>query len=125
MSDQATGGDGSVRWSINAESVKQHQSQHAKNGKLLHEGIDNTGTPGDWFTVSIKVPNRFKTVESYLKALRGDDPTWGIKPDPNKRKRIEFNIQIERMTPAQVRVSWGDSEHVHRPKKAAKRRKRA
>lgn len=124
MSDQATGGDGSVRWSVNAESVKEHQSQQARNGKLLHEGIDKTGAPGDWFTVSIKVPNRFKSVESYLKALRGNDPIWGIKPDPDKQKRIEFNIQIERMTPAQVRVSWGDSEHVHRPKKAAKRRKK-
>lgn len=124
MSDQATGGDGSVRWSINAESVKQLESRHAKNGKHVHEGVDKTGAPGDWFTVSIKVPNRFKTVESYLQALRGDDSVWGIKPDPGREKRVEFNIKIERMTPAQVRVSWGDSEHVHRPRKAAKRRKK-
>jgi hypothetical protein len=125
MSDQATGGDGSVRWSINAESVKQIESNHAQSGKLLHEGIDKTGRPGDWFTISIKVPSRFKTVDSYLKALTGDDPIWGIKPDPNRVKRVEFNIKIERMTPAQVRVSWGDSEHVHRPRARAKRRKKA
>ena len=123
MSDQATGGDGSVRWTVNAESVKQHESRHGKNGKLQHEGIDSSGTPGDWFTISIKVPNQFKTVESYLRALRGDDPVWGIKPDPDREKRIEFNIKIERMTPGQVRVSWGDSEHVHRPRVAKKRRK--
>jgi hypothetical protein len=125
MSDQATGGDGSVRWSITADSVKELQSNHAKDGRLLHEGIDKTGTPGDWFTVSVKVPNRFRTVESYLRALRGDDPLWGIKPDPNgNQKRVEFNIKIERMTPAQVRVSWGDSEYVHRPKIAARARKK-
>jgi len=123
MSDQATGGDGSVRWSVNAESVKQHQTRYAKAGKVEHEGVDNTGKPGDWFTVSVKVPKRFKTVGAYLEALRSDDPVWGIKPDPDKQNRVEFNLEIERMTPAQVRVSWGDSEYVHRPRKTLKRRK--
>jgi len=123
MSDQATGGDGSVRWRVNAESVKQHQTRYAKAGNVEHEGVDDTGKPGDWFTVSVKVPKQFTTVGAYLDALRSDDPIWGIKPDPGRQKRIEFNIQIERMTPEQVRVSWGDSEYVHRPKKTLKRRK--
>jgi hypothetical protein len=123
MSDQATGGDGSVRWSVSAESVKQHATRYAKAGKVEHEGVDDSGEPGDWFTVSVKVPRNFKTVDAYLAALRSEDPVWGLKPDPDKQKRVEFNIQIERMTPEQVRVSWGDSEHVHRPKKTMARRK--
>src|SRR5258705_10877957 len=123
MSDQHTGGDGSVRWSVDADSVKHHASNQQINGSLQHEGVDKTGTPGDWFTISIKLPKRFKTVQAYLEALTGADPVWGIKPDPDKQKRVEFNVQIEKMTPGQIRVSWGDSEHVHRPKGMSRKKR--
>jgi hypothetical protein len=123
MSDQNTGGDGSVRWSVDAGNVKHHTSNHQIGGSFQHEGVDKTGRPGDWFTISIKVPRRFKSVQAYLEALTGGDPVWGVKPDPEKQKRVEFNIQIERMTPAQIRVSWGDSEHVHRPKRMSRKKR--
>jgi hypothetical protein len=123
MSDQNTGGDGSVRWSVDAGDIKHHASNQQINGSFQHEGVDKTGRPGDWFTVSIKVPKRFKTPHAYLEALTGGDPVWGLKPGPDKQKRVEFNIQIERMTPGQIRVSWGDSKHVHRPKSMSRKKR--
>jgi hypothetical protein len=123
MSDQNTGGDGSVRWSVDAGEVKHHVSNQQIDGRFQHEGVDKTGRPGDWFTVSIKVPRRFKTAQAYLDALTSGDPIWGLKPDPDRQKRVEFNIQIERMTPGQIRVSWGDSEHVHRPKRLSRKKR--
>ena len=118
MSDQATGGDGSVRWSVEVENVKQHQSEHHDNGRLRHHGIDKSGEPGAPFTISIRVPSHFNSVEDYLSALRDPRSEWGVRAMPDGEKRIYFNIPIERMTPEQIRVSWGSSSHVirHHPK---------
>src|SRR5262245_23800568 len=115
MSQQQTGGDGSVKWSIDADSVKEHSSTHELSGRLKHSGIDKTGNPGDPFTISIKVPSHFKTAEAYLEELRNPKSVWGIHPEPNGELRVFFNIPIERMTHDQIRVSWGNSVNVLKP----------
>ena len=121
MSDQNTGGDGSVRWSVDADNVKPGDSEDSDKGggKRHQHGLDQNGDVGDWFTVSIKVPAEIGDRNAYLAALRGDDARWGIKPDPNgPGARIYFNLRIERRTPDQIRVSWGDSVNVLRPQGA-------
>ena len=79
--------------------------------------------PGDWFTISIKVPREFLerfgvgSKAEYLRRLRdAGDLVWGIREDPDgDENRIEFNLMIEGKTPDQIRISWGSSGHVHRP----------
>jgi hypothetical protein len=116
MSDQATGGDGSVRWSVDAENVREHQVKRHDNNRHEETAVDRAGKPGEWFTVSIKVPQDVGSVDEYLRRLRNDnDLVWGLKADPDGEERIEFNVKIEAKTPTQIRVSWGSSGHVHPP----------
>jgi hypothetical protein len=114
MSEQNTGGDGSVKWSLDAGNVRAHRSTHRENGSLRHEGVDTTGNVGDLFTVSIEVPEDFNgSAEKYLEALKSDDSLWGLKPDSG---RVYFNLKIESMNHDQIRITWGDSPHMRRPK---------
>lgn len=116
MSDQNTGGDGSVRWTIDAENVREHRAIRLENNRHEETGVDRSGKPGDWFTISIKVPRDIGSKEEYLRRLREGDLVWGIRGDPDDdENRIEFNVRIEEKTPNQIRVSWGSSGHVHRP----------
>ena len=115
MSDQATGGDGSVRWTIDAENVREHSVTRRDNNRHEETGVDRSGKPGEWFTVSIMAPPGV-SVDEYLRRLRSDDPVWGIKVDPDGEERVEFNVRIEAKTPKQIRVSWGSSGHVHPPR---------
>jgi hypothetical protein len=116
MADQNTGGDGSVRWSIDADNVKLHESRHSDNGRLNHHGIDRSGTPGkDWFTVSIEVPKQFDgNAAKYLEALKGGGP-FGLRADERDSNRVYFNVPIEKMNHDQMRISWGNSAHVLPP----------
>jgi hypothetical protein len=120
MSDQQTGGDGSVRWSVDADNVSEVESRHISNGRHQQHGIDKAGDAGDWFTVSIRVPDEIGSVDAYLRALKDGDENllWGIKKDPVDGKRVYFNVRIEKKTHDQIRVSWGASDHVRRPRKA-------
>ena len=116
MADQNTGGDGSVRWSIDADNVRVHESRHLDNGRLNHHGVDRTGMPGkDWFTVSIEVPKQFEgDAAKYLAALKGDG-VFGLRADDRDPGRVYFNLPIERMNHDQIRISWGNSAHVLPP----------
>jgi hypothetical protein len=115
MADQNTGGDGSVRWSVEADNVRAHESKHLDNGRLSHHGVDRAGTPGkDWFTISIEVPAQFHgDAAQYLEALKGEG-ALGLRKDPNDN-RVYFNLPIERMNHDQIRLSWGNSAHVLQP----------
>ena len=115
MSDQHTGGDGSVKWSVDAENVKVHESKHLDNGRLNHHGIDRSGAPGkDWFTVSVETPRQFQgDAQKFLDALKSDG-VFGLRCDPND-SRVYFNLPIEQMNHDQLRVSWGSSAHVLPP----------
>ena len=117
MSDQATGGDGSVRWTISAENVREHKVDRRENNRHDETGVDRSGQPGDWFTISIKVPREIGSKAEFLRRLRdSDDKIWSIKEDPDAdEERVEFNLRIEPKTPDQIRISWGSSGHVHRP----------
>jgi hypothetical protein len=117
MSDQNTGGDGSVRWTIDAENVREHQVNRRENNSHVETGVDRSGKPGDWFTISIKVPREIRSKAEFLARLRdADDKIWSIKEDPDPdEQRVEFNLRIEPKTPDQIRISWGSSGHVHRP----------
>jgi hypothetical protein len=117
MSDQATGGDGSVRWTIDAENVREHHVNRRENNSHQETGVDRSGKPGDWFTISIKVPREIGSKAEFLRRLRdADDRIWSIKEDPDPdEERVEFNLRIEPKTPDQIRISWGSSGHVHRP----------
>jgi len=113
MSEQQTGGDGSVKWSLDADSVKLHSSTHELSGRLKHSGIDNTGHPGEPFTISIKVPSHFRNnVQAYLDELRNPKSPWGIHAAPDGELRVFFNIPIEKMTHDQIRIAWGNSVNV-------------
>ena len=116
MSDTQTGGDGSVKWSIDADNVRDHESKHAENGRLTHTGVDRSGRPGkDWFTVSIEVPVQFGgDAAAYLQALKGDG-VLGLRIDERDGNRVYLNLPIERMHHKQVRVSWGNSANVLPP----------
>jgi hypothetical protein len=69
MSEQNTGGDGSVRWSLDADNVTETEFE-SHDGKHKQHGIDKSGDAGDWFTVSIEVPEGFDDAEAYLAALK-------------------------------------------------------
>jgi hypothetical protein len=60
------------------------------------------------------VPSHFKSVAEYLRALTDANSHWGVKAAPGNEQRVYFNIPIERMTPDQIRVSWGNSINVVR-----------
>ena len=117
MSDQMTGGDASVRWTIGAENVREHRVDRHDNNSHNETGVDRSGQPGDWFTISIKVPREIGSKAEFLRRLRdSDDKLWSIKEDPDRdEQRVEFNLRIEPKTPDQIRISWGSSGHVHRP----------
>jgi hypothetical protein len=117
MSDQATGGDGSVRWTIDAENVREHKVNRQDNNRHNESGVDRSGQPGDWFTISIKVPQEIGSKGEFLRRLRDPfDKIWSIKEDPDRdEQRVEFNLRIEAKTPDQIRISWGNSGFVHRP----------
>jgi hypothetical protein len=117
MSDQNTGGDGSVKWSVDAENVKLHESKHLDNGRLNHHGVDRSGVPGkDWFSVSIEIPHFLNgDAEAYLAALRDPKNPLGLRRDDRDPSRIYFNLPIEKMNHDQIRVSWGNSSHVLPP----------
>src|SRR5580765_2764195 len=117
MADQGTGGDGSVFWSIDADNVRQHESKHEDGGRLKHHGVDKTGLPGkDWFTVSIEVPLALNgDVQAYLAALSDPKNPLGLRHDDRDPGRIYFNLPIEKMNHDQIRVSWGNSNHVLPP----------
>jgi hypothetical protein len=123
MSDQQTGGDGSVRWSLVADNVDRTETTFRHEGegigRLHQRGVDRDGKIGDWFTVSIEVPEEIGSVEAYLKALMSGEGLFGIKPDPDGEKRVFFNVRIEEYNPDQIRVSWGASVHVCRPPDAS------
>jgi hypothetical protein len=119
MSDQATGGDGSVRWTIDAENVREHRVNRHENNRHDETGVDRSGQPGDWFTISIEVPQDIGSREEYLRRLRdAGDAMWGFKEDPDGENRVEFNLKIEAKNNDQIRISWGSSGHVHRPGQA-------
>jgi hypothetical protein len=118
MADQNTGGDFSVAWSIDVDNSKKNSTDDSGGtggGKHHQHGIDEDGAIGDWFTISIRVPECFADAESYLTALKGNDDTWSIQTDPKGDKRVFFDLQIEQYTPDQIRVSWGKSGNVIRP----------
>ena len=110
MGDSQTGGDGSVQWSVDGTSVadtgpKAPRNQHTNPGKGPHhqDGVDDDGAIGDFFTVSIRVPQGV-AVDEYLRQF-----VWQVDG-----RRIWFNLPIEEdplHQPDQVRVSWGDSVH--------------
>lgn len=113
MSETQTGGDGSVKWKVKADSVKQHNSKHEKTGFLEHEGIDDSGECGrDWFTVSIEVPEGFTDAGEYLRALKGDGP-MGLRTRGDDH--VYFNLPIRRKHNEQVVVAWGKSDRVYPP----------
>jgi hypothetical protein len=116
MSDQATGGDGSVRFSLDVQDVRTHESMHLESGRLQETGVDRSGAPGkDWFTVSIEAPQQFDgDAAKYLDALKGEG-VFAVRCDPREPTRIYFNLPIETMNNDQVRLSWGSSEHVLPP----------
>ena len=120
MSEQNTGGDGSVRWTLDADNVTESECKNLGGGKHTQNGIDKSGDAGDWFTVSIEVPEEFDDAEAYLVALKEGDQNllWGVKKDVSDNDRIYFNVRIERKNHDQIRVSWGESENVRRPRKA-------
>src|SRR5436853_6808953 len=100
MSEQNTGGDGSVRWSVDADRVKKGDTQDSHGtgnpGKHHQEGIDQDGAIGDWFTVSIKLPDGVGTVDDYLNLIKAGAPPWGIRLDPTSADRVCFNLKIEK-----------------------------
>jgi hypothetical protein len=112
MSEQQTGGDGSVKWQIRAENVKQHLSNHEQSGALNHEGIDTNGECGrDWFTVSIKVPDGVGGQDGYLEQLRGSG-VLALRADPDNKDRIYFNLPIKPKTHDQIQVKWGKNDQL-------------
>jgi hypothetical protein len=114
MADQGTGGDGSVYWSIDADNVKDHSTSHNEDGSLHQHGVDKSGTPGEPFTITIKVPEGV-SVEQYLRGLCDPASVWAVRPVPGVDRHVYFNIPIEGRTHDQIRVSWGKSTHVIRP----------
>lgn len=102
MGDANTGGGGSVIWNVEAGHAAKVKS--AKRGSKGHcQSGHDMDTSGDWFTVSVKVPKGYKSAQGYLKALR-------LRPDPTGRKRVFFNLPIEK-DEQQIRISWGNSPH--------------
>src|SRR5258708_33396099 len=123
MSDQSTGGDGSVRWSLDADPVDPQTTHdfHSNGndpGPHHQHGVATDGEIGDWFTVSLEVPQEVGNADTYLAQIKAGDqsPLWGIKRDPNDANRVYLNLRIEKKNPDQVRVSWGNSPWVITPK---------
>jgi hypothetical protein len=80
-----TGGGGSVYWRIETPTVQA-------------KGRDEEGVVGDCFTVSIKLPKGW-SLEKFISQLK-----------PDGRKRVYFNLPIER-DERQIQVVWGKSRN--------------
>ena len=105
MGDSEEGGGGSVYWKLEAKNVN-NASHSQVNKKVDQEGKDEDGAPGTDFTVSVLVPEDM-TGAGFLAHLKS------ILTLTSNEKRVFFNHPIEeKPTPAQIRVSWGDS-HYH------------
>jgi hypothetical protein len=118
MSDQQTGGDLSVKWSIDVDNARKNSTDDSGGtggGKHHQHGVDEDGAPGDWFTISLKVPTDIGDVQKYLDKLKSNDTTWSIQPDPNYNDRVFFDLKIEGNTHDQIRISWANSNNVIRP----------
>jgi hypothetical protein len=123
MADQTTGGDGSVKWSIDADQVNpadvrsDHTPGPGGRGHQHQHGKTDEGTIDDWMTISLKVPAEVGSVDAYLAAIKEGDANafWGVKRDRNGDRRIYLNLRIEGNNNDQVRVSWGSSAFVFRP----------
>ena len=105
MGDSEEGGGGSVHWRLEAKDAKNASHNHVDK-KVDQEGDDNDGAVGTDFTVSVLMPRDFPggrgAFLTHLQSL--------LMPSKDK-ERVFFNLPIEDKRPAQIRVSWGKSEH--------------
>jgi len=109
VGDSAEGGGGSVHWSLEAKKVGTGQADHQQNGQnVKQKGKDDDlkAKPGFHFTISIRTPDGF-TREEFLAHLRSLE---GLQESADA-ERVFFNLPIEEDKEAQIRVSWGESDH--------------
>jgi hypothetical protein len=104
--DANMGGGGSVKWSVNVDNVDNDPletgCEDGNPGHHRQKGRDKDGVPGtDAFTISIKVPGT-KTQAQFLTDLQG--------ADLSEAGRIKFPLPIEKNTPDQIRIRWGNRD---------------
>jgi hypothetical protein len=98
MGNGQVGGDGSVKWTFEAENVKGTPQSKPK-GPKGHEqwAVDDTAA-GEKFSVAIKLPS---TTPDFV-ALRDRLEQWVKNPqDP-----IEFELPIEDGNEKQIVIKW-------------------
>ena len=107
MGDSEEGGGGSVFWKLEAKKAKNES--HVKVGKKVDqkgEDEDDNTDLGYHLTISFLKPNGL-TQGQFLTHLQSPQ---GLKLSTKDNKRVFFNLPIENKK-AQIRVSWGQSEH--------------
>ena len=111
MGDSEEGGGGSVEWKLQAKNASKAKHGHEKKSDDKHEinqdGTDEDGKVGNHFTVSFLKPSN-QTQQEFIDHLRSPNGLKASTKDPN---RVYFNLKIVEKTPAQIRVSWGDSDN--------------
>ena len=105
MGDSESGGDGSVHWKLEAKNADEADHKHIGK-KVDQRGKDDDGDEGTDFTVSIRRPGNLSQ-QQFLDHLRSAS---GLKLSTKDGDRVYFNHPIEHKK-AQIRVSWGDSNH--------------
>ena len=102
MGDSEEGGGGSVKWKVEARNSNNASHKHDQ-GEVEQEGTDEDGAVDTDFTVSVLVPEDVDP-DDFLQYLKDQLQLT------NNKKRVYFNHPIQDEE-AQIRVSWGQSNH--------------
>ncbi len=96
------GGDGSVKWTIDAANTREGSVTTVRNEEKGHrqEGINETALDGSDFTIEIRLPADRDRESAFRAKLRqeADKPSGG--------DRVVFAIPIEGCTLDQIRIIW-------------------
>jgi hypothetical protein len=97
--DVLVGGNGSVEWSVEVGNANWTLSTPKVAGGHIQAGVEKSSSanPGELFSISIRLPTVNPT--AWLDKLKGTNAANG---------RLEFTLPIEKETPDQVRVKWGN-----------------
>src|SRR3954465_8348140 len=102
MAAVEVGGDGSVKWRVTANNVREGSVVSRVAGpKVEQSGIDET-REGENFDINIKVPTNSRDFARGLREAADEAEKYAAKPGT----RICFHLPIEPGNEDQIRIAW-------------------
>jgi hypothetical protein len=99
------GGDGSVKWDISVDNVREGSPISVPNGKGHRQsGIDEVDE-GQYFTISLEIPRNMNDKTSLANALQAAAQTVSSMPAGSGIK-VSLPLPIESDNPDQIQIDW-------------------